>query len=198
MKLWMRRIFVAIVTVVTLGMYIPPLEAHPDKDRAKDTENFVDDKYSSAVQVTEEKHDYTVTLDPVDEHLQLLLNKAKQQTQIKLGPRIMTEIEEDVMREIFPKMEALIEDVVQAVGRTKVPYLEITENPSSGIGERIFDVYDHETNSILLKFHVRRVNRPLEGHWFHFHYHVHDDNFENHYDLAEVYWAKNDPPQWMS
>src|SRR5690625_5957785 len=85
MKLWMRRIFVAIVTVVTLGMYIPPLEAHPDKDRAKDTENFVDDKYSSAVQVTEEKHDYTVTLDPVDEHLQLLLNKAKQQTQIKLG-----------------------------------------------------------------------------------------------------------------
>src|SRR5690625_6433159 len=133
MKLWMRRIFVAIVTVVTLGMYIAPIEAHTDKDRAKDTENFVDNKYSSAVQITEEKHDYTVTLDPVDEHLQLLLNKAKQQTQIKLGPRIMTEIEEDVMREIFPKMEALIEDVVQAVGRTKVPDRKSTRLNSSHV-----------------------------------------------------------------
>jgi|SRR5690625_1091759 len=199
MKLWMRKLFVAIITFVTLGLYIPPLEINPENDRAKDSENFYDDLYSSNVQLAEEKEtQYTITVDPVDDHLHLLSEKAKEQLKRKLGSKILTEIESDVFETIYPKMHSVIEEVVYKQDENKVSFLEITENPSGGTGERIFNVYDHNTNSILLKFHVRRDQRPLEGHWFNFHYHVYEDRFEGHYELGEIYWDKNDPPQWLS
>jgi|SRR5699024_2417383 len=199
MKTWMRKIFVAIITVITLGFYVPPLDIHPENDSSKDSENLYNDSFTSQVQTEKDRFtDYYTTLDPVDQHLQLLSEKAREQIKVKLGSRILSEIETDVFESIYPKVHSIIEEVVHNMDEHKLSYLEITENPSGGTGERIFNVYDLEENRTILKFHVRRDQRPLEGHWFNFHYHKEEDKFSEHHLLGEIYWDKNDPPQWLS
>lgn len=201
MKLWIRKIFVAIVTIITLGIYVPPIDLHAENDSSKDSENIFDNLYTNQPKLERDiSPDSTLvrTLDPVEEHLQSLSEEAEKQLKVKLGSKILSEIEEDVFEEIYPRILEVIEETVRSLDENKLSYLRITENPSGGIAERIFNVYDQETSRILLKFHVRRDQRPLEGHWFNFHYHVFDDRFEKHYEIGEIYWAKNDPPQWLS
>lgn len=201
MKLWIRKIFVAIVTIITLGIYVPPLDLHPDNDSSKDSENIFDNLYTHQSEAKGEappRSSMARVIDPVEEHLESLSEKVEKQLKVKLGSKILDEIEEDVLKQIYPRMLNVIEELVKSVDEHKVTYLKITENPSGGTAERIFNVYDQESNRILLKFHVRRDQRPLEGHWFNFHYHVFDDRFEEHYELGEIFWAKNDPPQWLS
>ncbi|WP_347862150.1 YpjP family protein [Salimicrobium sp. PL1-032A] len=104
-------------------------------------------------------------------------------------------MEDEVIEEIFPQIEAVIESFVDD---GNVPMYEITEDPSAGYGERIFNLIHGETEEELARFHVRRDLRPGEGYWFNFHYHVKEDGYETHHPLGEIYWDKNTPPKWMS
>lgn len=199
MRLWMRRLFVAIIAVITLGQYVPEIEIDSARAKAKDSENIYDNSYDSYIyeeQTTESEQ--IVETAPIEEHVQLLTEKAKEQIKVKLGPKILSEIETDVVEVIFPKIQSILEETFYNQDEDLIPYYEITENPSKGTGERIFNVYDHHSKQIIAKFHVRRDQRPLEGYWFNFHYHIYEDDFEKHYEIAEVYWDKNDPPNWMS
>jgi len=219
MKEWLRKLFVIFVTILTLGFYIPPLYSNTDADdneNAFSSKENVDEDQVSAVdtftRTTQAEfdsriHDDSTThvvertddqqLLPEDYIIQDLTEKAKEQALMKLGPRIFEQVEDEFIDEILPNIEAVLVSYLQEA-KDELPYFSITEQPTSGLGERIFHIYDHRTEEDVIRFHVRRENRPLEGYWFNFHYHVSDDNFEKHYDIGEIYWDKNIPPKWMS
>ncbi|SIS81377.1 YpjP family protein [Salimicrobium salexigens] len=179
MKIWLRKLFVSLVAVMTLGLYIPqaPLESEASDVETASEETAFSDKLSQQLTVED------------------LTDKAKEQTFMKLGPRIKEKVEEDMVEIIFPEIEAVIESCVD-VG--DVPVYEISESPAAGYGEKIFNLTNTRSGEELARFHVRRDLRPGEGYWFNFHYHVKEDGYENHHPLGEIYWDKNTPPKWMS
>ncbi|SIS40903.1 YpjP family protein [Salimicrobium flavidum] len=183
MKIWMRKLFVSLVAIMTLGLYVPPTQINPEASEKEQISGEMET-------VREENEPF---LPPVT--LEHLTERAKEQTMNKLGPRIGAKVEEEVIEEIFPEMEAVIESFVED---KDVPMYEITEDPSAGYGERIFNLIHSHTGEELARFHVRRDLRPGEGYWFNFHYHVKEDGYETHYPLGEIFWDKNTPPKWMS
>lgn len=201
MKQWIRKIAVTMVAIVTLGTYIPV--THVDTDAEENKESVSPD--SNAVSAADSQALEKVETEPERKHIDQtenyitdLTEKAKAQTIAKLGPRIATQVEDDFMTGILPKMEETLNVILAGAEEDMLPYFSITEQPSDGFGERIFNVYNNRTRKDIAKFHVRRDNRPLEGYWFNFHYHLSSDGFENHHEIGEIYWDKNIPPKWMA
>ncbi|MFD2752021.1 YpjP family protein [Virgibacillus siamensis] len=199
MKVWMRKIAVIFVAIMTLGIYVPTIHMHPEADEAKGA-------VSSPSDVDSTNDNIPVDIPEIEQIPQLdesyfmsqITSKAKEQTINKLGTRIANQIDEDFEDDILPKMEESLSMILAEAGKDNLPYIGITEYPSSGFGEKIFNVYDNRTGKDIARFHVRRDNRPLEGYWFNFHYHVRNDKFETHHEIGEIYWDKNIPPKWMS
>lgn len=203
MKLWLKRIFVIFVSIVTLGLYIPPMQLHPDAESSNSNKEFEpsnQEPHREAMTVVFEASEETkpltssAPLDPID----LLVEQAKAQAITKLGPRIVDRIEDDFTTSILPGIETVLETVFADMSEEELAYLSISEEQTAGYGEKIFDVYDRQTGQDLMRFHVRRDNRPQEGYWFNFHYHMKQDNYETHYTIGEIYWSKNTPPKWMA
>lgn len=208
MKLWMRKLFVALVAVITLGLYVPPaaLNTNTDSDN-KDTfasKSNIGDVASSVAIVTKDKHISDHILNDryevfnKDKYVDLLVEKAKEQAIVKLGPKISRQIGNEFAVTIFPAMESVLRNVLEKAGDEGTAYYAVTEEPVGGLGEKIFNVYDVRNEQDIARFDVRRENRPLEGYWFNFHYHLNKDNFEKHYEIGEIYWDKNEPPRWMA
>ncbi|UOQ42763.1 YpjP family protein [Halobacillus salinarum] len=203
MKLWVRKIFVVLIAVFTLGLYIPPSAATsqlakndnvtPDQDireRATADENRGEEPPGELN--AENERFYT-------EHIiRSLTAQAKIQTETKLGPRIMGQVEGDVIHQIYPKIEEVMTSLIHQSEKEQLPYFEISEQPSAGYGEKIFNLYDARSKQHIAKFHVRREKKPQEGYWFNFHYHLERDHFQQHHLLGDVYWDKNTPPKWMA
>lgn len=197
MKLWIRKLSVIIVTFMTLGMYIPP--TYLDEAKAEEKNESAEpnaDEQLVQVEVNDEDDDADTTLNEAD-FISILTEQAKEQTITKLGPKIAEQVEADFTATILPAMDEVLNQILEEASEAS-PYLAITESPAEGYGEKIFNLYDYQTNKDIAKFHVRRDNRPLEGYWFNFHYHVSSDNFEAHHEIGEIYWDKNIPPKWMS
>ncbi|MDY0394390.1 YpjP family protein [Virgibacillus halophilus] len=205
MKLWLRKIAVSLVAIVTLGLYVPPLhmgaEAENDKNtftsKANDSERQAalvavkeEDEQSSPHFSTKDKFDK-------DEYIHSLTDLAKKQAVNKLGPKIASQVEDEFTTIILPTMETVLQSVLEEAD-DEVAYYAITQQPASGMSERIFHVYDERNEKDVARFHVRRDNRPMEGYWFNFHYHLSNDNFEKHHEIGEIYWDKNMPPKWMA
>ncbi|MGJ9459127.1 YpjP family protein [Oceanobacillus sp. CF4.6] len=197
MKLWMRKIAVALVTIVTLGIYTPTdllnIEAEDNKDNVASKAD-VNEAVSDSKEA--EKIDFHVGTE--DNVINQLTEKAKEQTIVKFGPKIAGQVEEEFNTVILPNIEAVIQTIVADHVVNDYSYFGITEQPAKGYGERIFNVYDHHLEQDIATFHVRRDNRPLEGHYFNFHYHLSSDGFKEHHDIGEIYWDKNTPPKWMA
>lgn len=208
MKLWLRKLVVAFVAVMTLGIYIPPITLTADADESKDAisekSNINDERSTAAVtenEIEEEQWGQQTFGDfPAlkEVYLEQLTENAKDQAFMKFGPRMIDRLEDEFTTDILPVIEDVLEAVFDQADEDELRYYAITEEPARGFGERIFNVYDMRDQSDLIRFHVRRENRPLEGYWFNFHYHLSDDQFEAHYDIGEIYWDKNIPPKWMS
>ncbi|MFZ3579711.1 YpjP family protein [Virgibacillus sp. DJP39] len=200
MKLWFRKISVVLITIMTLGLYIPPTYLDADAEKSKEAVSSNDtikqDEITSITEISEE-NELDVTLED-DDFISVLTEQAKEQTISKLGPKISNQIEADFETTILPNLEIVLQDILANAGEEASAYLAITEGPTQGFGERIFNIYDNRTKKDIAKFHVRRDNRPQEGYWFNFHYHVSSDGFENHHEIGEVYWDKNVPPKWMT
>ncbi|MBM7571227.1 YpjP family protein [Aquibacillus albus] len=207
MKLWMRKIFVFLVAVMTLGMYIPTTHVNTvaDSDSVV-SEKSKEDVEHSTPPVSINRLETEDKLHPdsekiVDDHASLMhviTNQAKEQAISKLGPRILDQVEDEVITNILPTLEEVLETLLVDAGDEELHYYGITEQPTPGYGERIFHLYDFRTKNDIAKFHVRRDNRPGEGYWFNFHYHLNEDGFEDHHTIGEIYWNKNTPPKWMS
>lgn len=208
MKKWLKKITVMTVAIITLGFYVPSTgmntsaEADDNKNPYSSKSDVERNPYppNTAVEKVEFTHyeDFTVPLKVSDYIFIDISEKAKELTYMKLGPRILSEIEDEFSEVVFPAMEKTLQTVLQQADEKDLPYYKVTKEPSNGLGERIFHLTDERTDEDLMKFHVRRDHRPWEGYSFNFHYHMSDDQFERHYVIGDIYWDKNKPPQWMS
>ena len=203
MMIWLKRIFVVLISILTFGMYVPPVQittnAEADSKEVAPSKEDADINEFNVFIKTEQARSLAdtfpiVELDPVDQ----LIEQAKLQTVTKMGPKIANQIEDDFIDSILPGIEEVIETLLHDVGEEKVPYIKISEEEYTGYGEKIFTLYDMRTNQDIARFDVRRDNRPQEGYWFNFHYHVKQDDYETHHALGEIYWSKDTPPKWMS
>ncbi|MFZ0370790.1 MAG: YpjP family protein [Halobacillus sp.] len=200
MKLWGRKIFVILISVLTLGLYIPPTELAAESAENEMTSEDANDEKEiplsiEEIPLTEEssKESEKPDEDPFD----IIMAQAKEQTITKMGPKILDKIDAEMTEEILPKIEEVVEMLLTRADE-QAPYYEITEQLTPGYGEKIFNLYNHRTNEEEARFHVRRDKRPGEGYWFNFHYHLSEDNFTKHHFIGEIYWEKNTPPKWMS
>lgn len=203
MKLWMRKIAVALVAVVTFGLYIPEINIDVDAEQSKETADADTSGKNGAAE-----HGRQPVLDrdsseiqaeiPAADPLLALSEKAQEQTFMKMGPRITAKVEDEFQTVILPKVEEALHLIMDDTDKDDFQYFSITERPSDGFGERIFNIYDERTGKDIARFDVRRENRPMEGYWFNFHYHLSRDGFEEHHDIGEIYWDKNIPPKWMA
>ncbi|NBJ69447.1 hypothetical protein D1839_08200 [Roseburia sp. 1XD42-34] len=191
MKQWMKKIAVMMIAIVTLGMYVPASLTEEPSDAKARYNSDSDVSETSSPAVLEESPPLT---DPMLE----LSEKAKEQVMRKMGPRIADRVVDEFTSVILPHIEQVMQTVMLDENGEPISHYGITEDPASGYGERIFHIYDYQLEENVVKFHVRRDHRPLEGHWFNFHYHVKDDQFETHYEIGEIFWDKNTPPKWMA
>lgn len=206
MKQWLRKFIAILLTVMTLGIYIPPSLLTSDLDQDKESlasKSNINETPLKVVSETTDQSDHDVTDSQLSKKqtqavfTQVMTEKAREQTIYKFGDRIAEQVEDEFMTTILPHMEMVIEMILTDTGEEPI-YFGITEEPTSGYGERIFNIFDYRTHKDIARFDVRRENRPLEGYWFNFHYHLNDDNFEQHYNLGDIFWDKNTPPKWMT
>ncbi|ENH96316.1 hypothetical protein J416_11482 [Gracilibacillus halophilus YIM-C55.5] len=201
MKKWMKKITVLLITILTLGLYVPPIHIDAELDKMDKGEVAPSDENSSdteEIQTAKSVEPLVVTTNSDDLYLQSLTEQAKQQLTVKLGDKITRRIDTDLQQTIFPNIELVLSELYEQVGKTNSQFLVIDEAPSSGYGERIFDLHDVKTNQDVARFHVNRVKQPQDGYYFQFHYHVFEDRFEEHYTIGNIYWGKNTPPKWMT
>lgn len=197
----MKKLTVLLVTILTLGLYVPPIYIDADVDVGKrDLEPSEDrpkpvDKEELADSITEEN----VVLEDANQlYLQQLNTLAKEQVQTKLGIKISAKINREINDVVLPNMETVLEELYETIGEEESQFLMIAEDPADGYGERIFNLYNAKVKENVAKFHVNRLKKPQDGYYFQFHYHLHDDQFEEHLPIGEVYWGKDTPPKWMS
>ena len=126
-----------------------------------------------------------------------IITEAEQKAYLKFGEKIGGRIEDEFKDVIFPKIEEIITYYLNEESDELFEQLEVSK-PTGGTGEKIFHIYNTKTGQDVLRFHVRRENKPLEGYWFNFHYHSYHDSFQSHKDLGSIYWDKNTPPNWMN
>lgn len=207
MKPWFRKITAILMTIMTLGIYIPPGFLTSDLDQDKEnlaSKSNVDEASFKSASESGKKLDKQFDDLQIDEQqtqnvfTQVITEKARQQTMTKFGDKIAEQVEDEFMAVILPHMETVLEMILAEAGEQDSIYFGITEEPTSGYGEKIFNIYDYRTHKDIARFDVRREKRPQEGYWFNFHYHLDKDDFEKHYEIGEIFWDKNMPPKWMA
>jgi hypothetical protein len=197
MNKWLRKSLVILFTIATFGLVTPPaslaIQDKPTEDSVSKS-SINDDSIEQILPPKVELEQLPLSKDQV---LINLLSEAEQKSFIKFGDKIGGVIEDEFKEMIFPKMEEIITYYLNVEDDELFQQLEVSK-PSGGTGEKIFHIYNTITGEDVLRFHVRRENRPLEGYWFNFHYHTYHDSFQSHKDLGSIYWDKNTPPNWMS
>ncbi|RLL42700.1 hypothetical protein D8M04_14185 [Oceanobacillus piezotolerans] len=201
MKLWMRKFLVALITVATLGMYTPAYLLDVEAEDKNDNFSESGDNNANAVVKVREAQEASLPIEENRFSETYLINdmteKAKEQTMMKFGPRMQEQVEDEFDHFILPTIETVLESIIKQAGEDS-KYLRMTETPAKGYGERIFHVYNEESKEDIARFHIRRDNRPQEGYYFNFHYHLSNDGFRTHHQIGEIYWDKNTPPKWMA
>lgn len=195
MPKWLQKSFVVLVTILTFGLVTPPQtflynQASADKPTREDAVK-ADTPFTQIDEITEEEIDSS-------QIIQGWLTEAEELSYIKFGSRIKPVIEDEFKQVILPNIHKAIEEVAVQYPEEKLAYLELSEVPSGGNSEKIFNLYSKESNKDIIRFHVRKDHPPHSGYWFNFHYHTSDDNFEAHHELGSIYWDTNTPPKWMS
>ena len=198
MKKSLRIPIVLLISILTLGLSVPPIHLDAeidDVDKGEITPKEADFSERSTAIIEEEAPESTKSTNEL--YRESLVEVAKEQVMIKLGDKIASKIEVPLTEEVLPNLELVLDHVFDMVGEEQSQYLVISEEPAAGYGERIFNLYDMSKQENIAKFHVTRVKKPQDGHYFQFHYHLADDQYEEHFPIAEVHWGKNTPPKWM-
>lgn len=198
MKRWMRKISVASIALITLGLYVPESPADVQADPGKET---VDSHKTSSERAERDEQPVLTAAIPAAEQadpVSDLHEEAREQALLKMGPRITAKVSDDFEADILPKMEEALDTILDGTGTEGVKHYYVTKQTCSGLGERIFNIYDDRSDKAVARFDIRRENRPMEGYWFNFHYHVKGDGFTEHHTIGNIYWGKNKPPKWMA
>jgi hypothetical protein len=198
MKQYFRKILVIFITILTLGMYVPPLLLNVEASDVDSSKAKINDEsqasHSNFVHSTQQLRTHDQSIWTFNE----MINLAKNQTITKLGPKIVDTLEKSFLEDVLDNMEIAVSNIIMDLGTDNTYFYGISEDLTPGYGEKIFELYDIRTNETIARFDVSRVNKPMEGHWFHFHYHLAQDNFTEHYTIGEIFYNKNTPPKWMS
>ncbi|MEW4284809.1 YpjP family protein [Priestia koreensis] len=198
MPKWMRKTLIVLITVCTFGLVTPPEYLYIDEAEASNTNHK--ENYVQEASPDELAYYYNETPQEETETPEAFVTNAMQsieaQSVEKFGTKIGPKIDDQFRAQVLPQIEQTLTAFVEQYPHLN--NLEISEHPAGGYGEKIFHVYDRETGQDLIRFHVRRDHPPKEGYWFNFHYHMADDQFQKHYDLAKIYWNNNEPPKWYS
>lgn len=213
---WFRKVTGILATILTLGI-ITPTDLL-DKEQLLQKEALPKAQVEQAVEVSlpnTQKVPYAaLSYDKLSwpqlsefvaekEELQIqfkayMLYQANAQAIQKFGPHINRKIGEQYSSSILPQFEKVLEDISDAADETLLRNVAVSDQPASGLGEKILHLFDTRNGKDLVRFHVRRENPPKQGYWFNFHYHKQEDDFENHHELGKIYWDKNMPPHWAA
>lgn len=217
--MWLRKGLVGLVAVLTFGMVVPTSYIHNDtKPSRESVQRSRADVSSPTIVLPEELtetekdseesegelswRDVARPFDTKDELTRAFelfaTKKAETQGLHKFGPAISDQIGETYQRDIVPKFGQAIALMGEKADVELIRNIEISNDPSAGLGERIMHLYDGQTGKELVKFHVRRDHPPLDGYWFNFHYHTYEDGFQAHHEIGKIYWDKNTPPHWTA
>ncbi|WLR56641.1 YpjP family protein [Mesobacillus subterraneus] len=193
MPAWLRKSLVVVISMVTFGMVSPA-----------QVNGFLTTTTERSEKSTAAETSFVDTLElPLDEEaerelfIHRTMMEAEQQSFQKFGAKIGPVIEDEFRQTILPNIEKAIEMVAFQYPGEKLNSLRITEIPGGGASEKIFHIIGDNGKDII-RFHVRRDQPPKDGFWFNFHYHTYHDNFQTHYELGRIFWAKNTPPKWKS
>lgn len=215
MSKWFRKVTGILATILTLGI-ITPTDLH--KEELLQQESLAKAQVERAVEASlpdKQKIPFAaLSYDKLTwpqlsesfsekEELQIhfkayMLNQAQVQAVQKFGPHITRRIGEQYSHSILPQFEMVLEQLSHSADEGLLRHVAVSDQPSSGLGEKIMHLYDARTGKDLVRLHVRREKPPKQGYWLNFHYHKHEDNFENHHELGKIYWDKNMPPHWAA
>lgn len=200
---WMKKAFVALVTTLTFGMVTPfqTIQAennsidHPEKNGFIGSETNTEKENLKFTYGTPIKEP---VLSPQEYFVKQAIQIGEEQSWKKFGDKIGPVIEDEFQQIILPKIERTITEVSKQFKDEDFAQLAISEGNGKGLSEKIFHIYNEKTDKDVIRFHVRRDLRPLEGYWFNFHYHTYHDDFQTHYELGDIFWDKNTPPKWAN
>ncbi len=122
----MRKVFVVLVAIMTLGMYTPTtlleIEAEDNKNSLSSKAD-VDQAELSPTEQTLETYETVLVEDSEPDYLSELQEQAKVQSLLKFGPRIAEQVEDEFSAVILPKMEAVLEQLAIGSRRRCSPLL---------------------------------------------------------------------------
>lgn len=197
MKNWWQKSLMITVAVLTLGAISPNHliweslldEKGQPKSHAAESDNK---------QYIYDWVDPSEFYDTGDSFIHSVYQSAEEQSYLKFGSRIGPVIQDEFQTMILPNIQRAIDVHLANLDTGKLKKLAISEKPSGDYAEKIFHVYNTETNKDEIRFHVRTENKPQLGYSFNFHYHLAEDDFQKHITLGDIYWSKNTPPKWLS
>ncbi|TCP21935.1 YpjP-like protein [Scopulibacillus darangshiensis] len=220
MPMWLRKGLVGLVAVLTFGMIVPTSYIHTETKPSREsiqepgsdipplkvTEELSNTETESRNEEADDDdlswRDIAGSFYAKDELMPALqsfaMKEAEMQGMQKFGSVISSQIGDAYQSDIVPKFGEAVTAAANKANVDVLRNLEVSRDPASGLGERILHLYDGNTGKELIKFHVRRDHPPLDGYWFNFHYHTHEDGFQSHHELGKIYWDKNTPPHWMA
>jgi len=192
MKNWVQKTLVIAVALLTFGVISPDHVIW---------ENLLEVK-ADQKSISSQNPPQTYAVDWSDNEPSTFIEdaivQAKEQSRLKFGSRIGPVITNEFDDVIFPKIQEAIEMTLLDMDNESLKSLSVSENPSGDHSEKIFHIYESESGSDIIRFHVRTDRKPQDGYFFNFHYHTASDNFMKHYRLGDIYWSKNMPPKWLS
>ncbi len=199
MKKWLQKTLIVAVAFLTLGAISPNHQfwtSLQDKEQEKQAEQ--PPKNSDYSIGLADRFVYERLEEPATSAEESLIASAKELSYMKFGTKIGPVIADEFDGIIFPKIEEAIQMTYESAGDLHKRRLAITEKPAGDYAEKIFNVYDLESNQDVIRFHVRTEKRPVDGYFYNFHYHIANDGFVAHHSIGDIYWSKNTPPKWLS
>lgn len=200
MPKWLQKSLVVLITVLTFGLVTPSqslLIVRGAEDNTIERNTIEEKPCEKDLKHQLFDQEEVLQLDK-ERWVQQLVKEAEIQSYLKFGTKIKPIIEDEFREIILPNVEKAINSVTEQFPEEDLVHLTITEFPGKGKSEKIFHITNQQTGRDIIRFHVRRDQPPKQGYWFNFHYHTCHDNFQTHYDLGTIYWAKNTPPNWVS
>ena len=196
MNKWLRKPLFVLISILTFGLVTPTqLMNSVYAENFKDIDAF---EATADRNITRQNGFYEESEFNREEFMEQLIKQAEIQSYQKFGTKIKPVIEDEFREVILPNIELAIAQTADQFPEEDLKNLTISEQPGSGLSEKIFNIKSRLTGEDILRFHVRRDNPPQAGYWFNFHYHTIYDGYQSHHELGTIYWAKNTPPKWMS
>ena len=192
---WLQKLLIGLVACLTFGIITPTHDiwnSLQNKDDARQIGPSVEaeDYYFDLAESEEDEKSESLE--------EVFVVRAQELAYEKFGTKIAPVIASEFDEVIFPKIDEVIRQTVNASNETMKSQLAISDKPAGNYSEKIFNVYDEENRKDLVRFHVRTDKRPQDGYYFNFHYHTADDDYIKHYSIGDIYWSKDTPPKWLT